>query len=95
MSEEQELQFKSSWSESCKADGAESGWLCIDGSNDDCQSQGVDFAEKGMLESHTNNNIISFTYAVTVEVKLVSFDAYRGGLVDFKAMEVVIDHLKP
>ena len=93
MKEEQELSFKEAWASSCKNDGAEDVWLCIDGSNDDCQSQGVDLAEKGMSKSHTNNNVISFTYAVTVDGKPVSFEAYRGGLVDFKAMKVVIIHL--
>ncbi|UNT96637.1 transposase [Allobaculum mucilyticum] len=93
MKEEQELSFKEAWASSCKNDGAEDVWLCIDGSNDDCQSQCVDLAEKGMSKSHTNNNVISFTYAVTVDGKPVSFEAYRGGLVDFKAMKVVITHL--
>ncbi|WP_230228925.1 hypothetical protein, partial [Allobaculum mucilyticum] len=81
MKEEQELSFKEAWASSCKNDGAEDVWLCIDGSNDDCQSQCVDLAEKGMSKSHTNNNVISFTYAVTVDGKPVSFEAYRGGLV--------------
>ena len=93
MSEEQELQFKKSWAETCQKDGAEDVWLCIDGSNDDCQSVGVDLAEKGMAKSHHNTDIISFTYAVTTDGKPVAFEVYRGGLVDFKAMKVVIDHL--
>lgn len=93
MSDEQEFIFKKAWSESCQADGAEDVWLCIDGSNDDCQSQGVDFAEKGMAKSHTSNSIVSFTYAVTTDGKPVSYEIYRGGLVDFKAMKLVIDHL--
>lgn len=93
MSEEQELQFKKSWAETCQKDGAEDVWLCIDGSNDDCQSIGVDLAEKGMAKSHHNTDIISFTYAVTTDGKPVAFEVYRGGLVDFKAMKVVIDHL--
>lgn len=94
MSEEQELLFKNEWAESCKKDGIEDVWLCIDGSNDDCHSQGVDIAEKGMAKSRNNSNIISFTYAVTADGTPVSFDTYRGGLVDFKAMKVVIDRLR-
>lgn len=93
MSQEQEIQFKNAWARSCRRDGAEEVWLCIDGSNDDCQSVGVDLAEKGMAKSHNNSNIVSFTYAVTTDGKPVSYDVYRGGLVDFKAMKSVIDHL--
>lgn len=93
MSEEQALSFKRAWSLSCKADGAQDIWLCIDGSNDDCHSKGVDIAEKGMAKSHTNSNIVSFTYAVTTDGKPVSFDIYRGGLVNFKAMKTIIDQL--
>lgn len=94
MTKEQELYFKKEWAASCKKDGAQEVWLCIDGSNDDCHSQGVDLAEKGMAKSHNNSNIISFTYAVTTEGLPVSFDTYRGGLVDFKAMKTVMDRLK-
>lgn len=93
MSKEQELQFKGKWIDSCKKDGAEEAWLCIDGSNDDCQSTGVDLAEKGMAKSHNNSNIVSFTYAVTTDGKPVFYEAYRGSLVDFKAMKSVIDFL--
>lgn len=93
MSEEQELSFKSEWATSCQKEGASEVWLCIDGSNDDCQSVGVDLAEKRLAKSRSSNNIISFTYAVTTDGLPVSFETYRGGLVDFKAMKVVIDHL--
>lgn len=93
LSSEQELLFKSSWAESCREDGAEEIWLCIDGSNEDCQSVGVDIAEKGLAKSRHNTNIISFTYAVTTDGRPVSYEVYRGGLVDFKAMKSVIDHL--
>lgn len=93
MSEEQELLFKKEWAALAKKDGAEDVWLCIDGSNDDCQSTGVDLAEKGLAKSHNTDNIVSFTYAVSEDGRPVSFEIYRGGLVDFKAMKSVIDHL--
>lgn len=94
MMDEQGLQFKKLWSQSCRNDGAQNVWLCIDGSNDDCQSTGVDMAEKGMAKSHNTADIVSFTYAVTTDGKPVSFDIYRGGLVDFKAMKKIMDTLR-
>ena len=54
-------------------------WLCIDGSNDDCQSNGVDIAEKGHDKLGKNINIVSLNYAVTEDGKPVTYDVYRGG----------------
>ncbi|MBR1635507.1 MAG: hypothetical protein IJ682_10660 [Lachnospiraceae bacterium] len=68
-------------------------WLCIDGSNDDCRSTGVDIAEKGHAKSHKNVNIVSFTYAITNDGLPVTFEIYRGGLVDAKAMKKILDFL--
>ena len=88
------LNFKKKWVDQCKEDGVEEVWLCIDGSNDDCESCGVTIAEKGHAKSLRNRNIVSFTYAVTEDGKPVTFDVYRGGLVDAKAMRRIIAFLK-
>ena len=82
------------WALQCKEDGVEEVWLCIDGSNDDCESTGVTLAEKGHSKSRRNRKIVSFTYAVTEDGKPVTFDIYRGGLVDAKAMKRIISFLK-
>lgn len=93
MTRDLELLFRKRWALQCKEDGVESVWLCIDGSNDDCQSKGVDLAEKGHAKSGKNINIVSFTYAVTEDGKPVTYDVYRGSLVDAKAMQKIIDFL--
>ena len=87
------LDFKRKWTLQCKEDGVENVWLCIDGSNDDCESEGVIFAEKGHAKSLRNRKIVSFTYAVTEEGKPVTFDVYRGGLVDAKALRRILSCL--
>lgn len=94
MSKEQEILFRHNWALQCKEDGVDKVWLCIDGSNDDCQSKGVEIAEKGHAKSGKNINIVSFTYAVTPEGKPVTYDVYRGGLVDAKAMKTILDFLQ-
>lgn len=94
MTREQELVFKKKWAMQCKEDGVESVWLCIDGSNDDCESKGVEIAEKGHAKSGKNVNIVSFTYAVTADGRPVTYEVYRGGLVDAKAMKMIVDFLK-
>ena len=93
MTRELDLLLRKQWALQCREEGVEEVWLCIDGSNDDCQSKGVEIAEKGHAKSGKNNNIVSFTYAVTETGKPVTYDVYRGGLVDAKAMRVVIDFL--
>lgn len=93
MNQETELLFRRRWALQCKEDGVEEVWLCIDGSNDDCQSKGVEIAEHGHAKSRKNIDIVSFTYAVTTEGKPVTYDVYRGGLVDAKAMKKIIDFL--
>lgn len=93
MTQEQELQFRRSWALQCKEAGVDSVWLCIDGSNDDCQSKGVEIAEKGHAKSGKNINIVSFTYAVSPQGLPVTYDVYRGGLVDAKAMRSILDFL--
>ena len=87
------LDFRMQWAKKCKAEGVEEVWLCIDGSNDDCQSEGVILAEHGHAKSRKNINIVSFTYAVTTDGKPITFEVYRGGLVDSKAMKTIIDFL--
>ena len=94
MSTEQELHLRRRWALQCKEAGADKVWLCIDGSNDDCQSRGVDLAEKGHAKSGKNINIVSFTYAVTPDGKPVTYDVYRGGFVDAQAMRSVLDFLQ-
>lgn len=87
------LSFKKDWASRCKKEGVSEVWLCIDGSNDDCRSKGVDLAEKGHAKSHKNVNIVSFTYAITNDGMPVTFEIYRGGLVDAKAMRKILDFL--
>ena len=88
------LKFKKSWALHCRSKGIDNVWLCIDGSNDDCTSQGVELAEKGHAKSHKNINIVSFSYAVTTSGLPVTFNVYRGGLVDAKAMKQITDFLQ-
>ena len=94
MSKEEILTFRKNWAIQCKKDGVDSVWICIDGSNDECESTGVEIAEKGHNKTGKNKKIVSFTYAVTQDGKPVTYDLYPGGLVDSIGMKKVIDFLK-
>lgn len=93
ISKDDVFRFKKNWVLQCRRDGIDEVWLCIDGSNDDCESKGVELAEKGHAKSRKNVDIVSFTYAVTTNGFPVTFEVYRGGLVDAKAMQTIIDFL--
>ena len=86
--------FKTAWVKQCHQDGVDDVWLCIDGSNDDCESKGVELAEKGHPKSGKNVNIVSFTYAVAPNGRPITFDVYRGGLVDSRELKKMITFLK-
>lgn len=87
--------FRIKWAQKCAAAGIKDVYLAIDGSNDDCESKGIDLAEKGAAKSHTNSDVVGFMYAVDPTCgKVVTFDTYRGGLVDSKAILRVITFLK-
>lgn len=91
---EQILLFKKNWIKQCKEEDVESVWLCIDGSNDDCRSEGVTIAENGPAKSGgTSTPIVSFTYAVTDTGLPVCFDTYHGGLVDCREMQKILDDI--
>ena len=85
--------LKREWAKRCAGLGVEEVWLCIDGSNDDCKCEGVEIAERGHAKSRKAVKIVSFTYAVTEDGLPVTFEEYRGGLVDAKAMRRIIDFL--
>ena len=86
--------FRKVWVGQCRQDGIDNVWLCIDGSNDDCEAKGVELAEKGHSKSGKNVNIVSFTYAVSTTGRPVTFDVYRGGLVDSRELKKMIEFLK-
>ena len=83
--------FNIGWAKWCKDNGVEEVYICIDGSNEDCDAKGVIFAEPGHNKSKKNKDVVSFTYAVTENGMPVGYKVYRGGLVDAKAMKKVLN----
>ena len=81
--------FKIQWLKRCKENGIDEVWLCVDGSNNDCNAQ-IDEAEKGKAKSHKNTNIISFMYAVDQNGKPILSKTYRGGRVDCRELSEMV-----
>ena len=88
------MKFKNAWALRCKEKGIESAYLCIDGSNNDCESKQVEIAEKGAAKSHKNVDIVSYMYAVSEKDGTpITFSEYRGGEVDSNGIKEIVTFL--
>ena len=81
--------FKSAWLKRFSKKELSNVWICIDGSNDNCEAE-IDEAEKGKAKSHKNIDIISFLYAVTEDGTPIISQMYRGSRVDSQAVKEMI-----
>lgn len=92
--EERLEKFKRSWGEACRRRGIEEVWLAIDGSNNDCAVKEAAIAERGHAKSGKDVAIVSYLYAVdSKDGSPITFDVYRGGCVDSKAVIKMIGWL--
>lgn len=64
-------------------------WLCIDGSNNDCNVQNSKIAENGNSKSHNAVKIYSYIWAVTSNGSPVTYILNNGSKVDSKAFEEI------
>lgn len=81
--------FKNAWMKRFTNEELSNVWLCIDGSNDNCETD-IDEAEHGKAKSHKNIDIISFLYAVTESGIPVTSQIYRGSRIDSQAVKEML-----
>ncbi len=87
--------FLEKWLEKCKGDGLEEVWLCVDGSNNECSSESATLLNPGHSKTKTNNDIVSYMYAVDSRTGMpVTYDVYYGSIVDKTAFDGIIKKLK-
>ena len=92
ITEDQVIAFKQAWLKRFTGDELQNIWICIDGSNNDCDAD-IDEAEKGKTKSHTSSDYIRFLYAVTSTGMPIYSMVYRGDRVDCKAIFEMISIL--
>lgn len=86
--------FKIQWLKGWIARGRKKLWLCIDGSNNDCQMKDSHYAEPGENKSHTHKNIVGYIYAVDAETgEPVTYFVNPGGEVDCQTFQGIITFL--
>ena len=81
--------FKNAWLKRFSSEELANVWLCIDGSNDNCEAD-IDEAEHGKAKSHKNVDIISFLYAVTETGTPIFSQIYRGSRVDCQGIKEML-----
>ena len=79
--------FKIDMLNNYQKDGCKSVWLCIDGSNNDCNVQNSKIAENGNSKSHNAVKVYSYIWAVTSDGRPVTYILNNGSKVDSKAFE--------
>ena len=89
ISDNQIQAFKNAWLKHFNSEELANVWLCIDGSNDNCEAD-IDEAEHGKAKSHKNIDIISFLYAVTETGVPVFSQIYRGSRVDCQGIKEML-----
>ena len=89
-------EFTSLWLQQCKSTGITQAWICIDGSNNDCDAKKCELAEPGHAKSGTSGNIVSYMYAVTDSGLPLTYIVYSGSKVDSTAFQrmfhILSDH---
>ena len=96
MPSEKNEKFREKWMVRCAdALNIKDVYVCVDGSNNNCEADDVEIAEKGHAKSKENKDIVSFMYAVDSVTRTPIYSCeYRGGMVDSKAVKYIVDALK-
>ena len=87
--------FRTLWMKEIAGRGVKSVWLCIDGSNNDCQLSDGDMAESGKAKSHnTNKKIVGYMFAISAtDGRPVTYIDYEGSVPDSKAFQTMATFL--
>jgi hypothetical protein len=94
LKEWQHEKFKDIWLKRCIARGSKNVWVCIDGSNNDCQIENSKYAEHGENKSHSGKTITGFIYAVDAMTgEPLTYFINPGGVVDSQALHEIVQFL--
>lgn len=95
LQEGQAWNFCKHWAERCREHSIRDAWICIDGSNDDCDAQKNALAEKGKAKTGGTRDVVGYMWAVNAADGIpVTYSVYRGGQVDSKALREIITYLR-
>lgn len=94
LTDDMHMLFREYWIRRCIERGYRKLWLCIDGSNNDCQMEGGEYAEPGENKSHSVKPVVGYIYAVSAETgEPVCYFVNPGEKVDSLAFQKIIHFL--
>lgn len=86
------------WLKRCIADGLDSVYLAIDGSNVDCDAEEIYLAEPGDAKSKREGPIVGFIWAVQADGKRaglpITYFLTKGGIIDSTSINAIVTYLK-
>ena len=86
--------FKELWVLQCVEKGVTIGYSSWDGSNNDCDSKGVEEANQGKAKSGTSGNIYGYMYCVAQDGTPITYSVHDGSTPDNVAIKKMIQSLK-
>ena len=87
-------QFKIDWIKRCADQGCRKVWLCIDGSNNNCDSDSCDINEFGKAKSLKDVPIVSYMWAVDAATgRPITWFVNPGSMIDSKAFRSIAQFL--
>ncbi len=88
--------FREKWLQYCHAAGITKAWLCIDGSNNDCEVKKSPLSEQGNAKSHSHSDIVSYMYVVSAtDGRPITYYTYEGSKPDqsaFHQIALILSH---
>ena len=91
LTEEMHDAFRTAWVKRCISKGMKKVWICIDGSNNDCQAKDSEYAEYGDNKSHSGKTIVGYIYAVDSGTgEPIAYTVNPGGVVDSQAFQKIV-----
>ena len=90
MSENQNNGFRTQWLYHCQSVGITEAWVCIDGSNNDCEVAGSSLCEQGVAKSHSHSDLVGYMFVVSaVDGRPITYYVYEGSKPDCQAFHQV------
>ncbi len=95
MTEDKNHLFRINWVKALVAKGLKKVWLCIDGSNNDCEIRRTFLSQYGFPKSHNKNKrIVGYMYVVDAETGMpVTYFVYEGNVPDSQAFQKIATFL--
>ena len=90
MSENVNHKFREQWLHYCHDAGVTKAWLCIDGTNNDCEVKKSPLTEQGNAKSHSHSDIVGYMYVVSAtDGRPITYYTYEGSKPDHSAFHQI------